>query len=187
MRPHKEEAQLSVLNRVNVDRLNETARAMRETPDKAKRTMGLEGEWLFSDADAPQFRAEVQAEKGKFVVEADQPTFLGGGGTRPGPMHYCLYGVAACTAATFVTVAATEGIELKKVKVRVESYMNFSKVLGIADTPIIDEVKLKITVVSDAGDEKIRELGMMAEERCPAVFCLTNPVKMSVEVAREGT
>ena len=146
----------------------------------------LEGEWLFNKAEMPQFRAEVQAEKGRFMIEADQPTFLGGGGTKPSPMHYCLYGVAACTAATFATAATTERIELKKMRVTVESNMNFSKVLGIADMPIIEEVKLKITVVSNASDEKIRRLGQTVEERCPAVFCLTNPVKMTVEVAKEG-
>ncbi len=176
---------MSSMNRVNVGKLNETAKTMRETPEKAKRTMRLEGEWLFNEAEIPQFRAEVQAEKEKFVIEADQPTFLGGGGTRPGPMHYCLYGVAACTAATFATVAATEGIELKKMRIAVESNMNFSKVLGIANAPIMEEVKLKITVVSDADDEKIRQLTRMAEERCPAAFCLTNPIKMNVEVAKE--
>lgn len=177
---------MNVLNRVNVGKLNETVKAMKEAPEKTKRTMRLEGEWLFNESEIPQFRAEVQAEKEKFVIEADQPTFLGGGGTRLGPMHYCLYGVAACTAATFATVAAVEGIELKKMRVAIESNMNFSKVLGIAEAPIIEEVKLKITVVSNASDQKIGQLGRIAEERCPAVFCLTNQVKMTVEATKEG-
>lgn len=177
---------MNVLNRINLDRLKETIQKIREDSSEAKKTTRIEGEWILDDAGAPQFRAEIQTETQTFTVEADQPTSLGGGGTRPSPMHYCLYGVAACTAATFVTLAATEGIELKKMRVAVEGNMNFSKVLGIADMPIIDEVKLRITIVSDASDEKIRELGRAAEERCPAVFCLTNPIKMSVEVAKEG-
>lgn len=96
------------------------------------------------------------------------------------------YGVAACTAATFATIAATEGVKLKKMRVAVEGHMDFSKTLGISDNPIVEEVKLRITVDSDAGDKKIQELGRLAEERCPAVFCLTNPIKMTVEVAKEG-
>jgi uncharacterized OsmC-like protein len=101
-------------------------------------------------------------------------------------MHYCLYGVAACTVASFDTLAASKGIELKKMKVAIESNMNFSKVLGIIDARIIDEVRLKMKVISDASDKKIPELSREAEARCPAVFCLTNPIKMSIEVTKEG-
>lgn len=126
----------------------------------------------------------MQAEKGKFSLEADQPSLQGGGGARPGPMHYCFYGVAACTAATFATTAAMEGIRLKKMRVAVEGRMDLSKTLGVSENPIVEEVRLQIRVDTDAGDEKIQELRRLAEERCPAVFCLTNPVKMVVEVSK---
>lgn len=176
---------MGILNRVNMDRLNETIQSIKKDPSKAKKVTKIGGEWILNDINVPQFRAEMLTETQRFTVEADQPNSLGGGGTRPSPMHYCLYGVATCTAATFATVAATEGIKLTKMKVSVEGYMDFSKTLGISNNPIVEEVKLRILVSSDADDTKIHELKKLAEERCPAVFCLTSRVKMTVEVQRK--
>lgn len=175
-----------IVNRVNLNKLNETVENIRSNRDKAKKVTRIEGEWLLDQEGGPQFRAEIQAEKEKFILEADQPVPLGGGGSRPSPMHYCLYGVAACTAATFATVAASEGIKLRKMRVAVEGRMNLSKTLGILDLPIVEEVKLQITVDTDASDEKIRELRELAEERCPAVFCLTTPIRMTIEVQKKS-
>jgi len=186
LRGRKEVKKMGIVNRVNLDRLNETVQKMKTDPSKAKRVTKIEGEWILDETWWPQFRAEIQTETGGFFLEADQPILLGGEGIRPSPMHYCLYGVAACTAATFATVAATEGVKLKKMRVAVEGRMDFSKTLGISDKPIVEEVKLRITVDSDADDKRIQELRRLAEERCPAVFCLTNPVKMTLEVAKEG-
>lgn len=176
---------MGIVNRVNLDKLNDTAQKMKRDPSKAKKVTKIEGKWILDNINAPQFRAEIQTETQKFNMEADQPTSLGGGGTRPGPMHYCLYGIAACTAATFATIAATEGIKLKKMKVSVEGHMDFSKTFGISNNPTVERVKLRILVSADADDTKIQELKRLAEERCPAVFCLTTPVKMTVEVQQE--
>lgn len=175
-----------ILNRVNLDKLNETAENVRLNRERAKKVTRIEGEWLLNFNEGPQFRAEIQGEKGKFTVEADQPIPLGGGGTRPSPMHYCFYGVAACTAATFATIAASEGVKLRKVRVAAEGRMDLSKTLGISNLPIVEEVKLQITVDTDAGDEKIQEMRRLVEERCPAAFCLTNPVKMVIEIKKLG-
>ncbi|MFQ6124866.1 MAG: OsmC family protein [Candidatus Heimdallarchaeota archaeon] len=177
---------MNVVNRVNLDRLEDTGQKMMGDPNEAKKITRIEGEWLLDATEDPQFRAEIQTEKGTFSLEADQPTSLGGEGTRPGPMHYCLYGVASCTAATFATSAATEGVLLRKMSVTVESHMDFSKTMGISENPIVEEVKLQIVIDTDAGDEKIQELRKLTEARCPAVFCLSTPVKMVVEVTREG-
>jgi len=70
--------------------------------------------------------------------------------------------------------------------VAVEGHTDLSKTLGVSENPIVEEVKLQITLDTDDGDDSVQELRRLAEERCPAVFCLTNPVKTSVEVTKEG-
>ncbi|MFQ6076020.1 MAG: hypothetical protein ACE5Z5_07800 [Candidatus Bathyarchaeia archaeon] len=107
---------MRIINRVNLDRLDDTIQRMKKNPSQAKKVTRVEGEWILDEAWWPQFRAKIQAEGGSFILEADQPKAQGGEGIKPSPMHYCLYGVAACTAATFATVAATEGIELRKTR-----------------------------------------------------------------------
>jgi uncharacterized OsmC-like protein len=168
------------LNNVDVDKLKETAAALEAEPAKAKKVIKIEGEWNLGEG--PQFSATVGFEGGTIKFEADQPTFLGGGGTGPGPMLYCLYGSASCYAATYATLAATEGVVLKSLKITAESFIDFSRAMGLSDNPIAEKIKFILTVESDAPEEKLKELEDLAAKRCPAVYCLTNPIPLETEL-----
>ena len=134
----------------------------------------------------PQFRAEVNFEGGKIIMESDQPTNLGGGGTRPGPLHYCFFGLAYCYTATFAAMASMMGIELKRLTAKLEGNLNFSRVFGLSTEPVMEEVRIALQVESDASQEKLEEVEKLAYERCPAVFALTEQVKLktSLEVKK---
>ena len=164
------------INNIDVSRLKGTVDALKKDLSKAKKTNRIEGEW--NVGEGPQFSASIEFENGKVKLIADQPTFLGGGGQQPGPMIYCLYGSASCYAATFATLAAMDGINLKKLKVTAESYIDFSKVFGLSDNPIAEKVKFVLHVESSASKDKLKELEETAKNRCPAVYCLTNPIKL---------
>ncbi len=168
------------LNNVNVERLNATVADVSKDLAKAKKTNKIEGEWNL--AAGSQFSAIVQFEGGTMKIEADQPSFLGGGGKNPGPMIYCLYGSASCYAATFATMAAMEGITLKKLKIVAESSIDFSRVFGLSANPIAEKVKFTIHVESDAPAERIKALEELSRQRCPAVYCLTNPIPLETEL-----
>ncbi|MDP2953562.1 MAG: OsmC family protein, partial [Chloroflexota bacterium] len=121
---------MAILNNVNVGVLEQVVREARTDRSKVKRSQRIEGEWLLKEG-GPQFRAEVSFEGGKLVMEADQPKNLGGGGTRPGPLHYCFFGLVACYTATFAAVASQMGIKLQKLTARLEGDLNFSRVFGL--------------------------------------------------------
>jgi uncharacterized OsmC-like protein len=167
-------------NNVNVEKLKATAAEVAKDLSKAKKVTKVEGEWNLKGGS--QFSATVQFEGGKMTLEADQPTFLGGGGTQPGPMIYCLYGSASCFVATFATMAAMEGVVLKKLKIVAESSLDFSKVLGLSNNPIAEGVKFTLFVESDAPAEKLKKIDALSRERCPAVYCLTNPIPLTTEL-----
>jgi uncharacterized OsmC-like protein len=158
---------------------------VRKNPSAARKTQVIEGEWVLGDGGL-QFQSRIQFEGGETVFEADNPTFMGGGGRRPGPMHYCFYGLASCYTGTFATMAAMLGITLKRLTTRVEADVNFSRVFGVNDAPTMEEVRVTLRVESDAPEEKIKEAEELALQRCPVVFTLQNPVKLSprLEVIR---
>ncbi|MEK7841848.1 MAG: OsmC family peroxiredoxin, partial [Deltaproteobacteria bacterium] len=52
------------------------------------------------------------------------------------------------------------------------------KVFGLSDNPIAEKVKFVLHVESSASKDKLKELEEMAKNRCPAVYCLTNPIKL---------
>jgi len=107
------------LNNVDTEKLKQTIEAFTADPSKAKKVNTVEGEW--SPGGGPQFSATVTFEGGTATLEADQPTGLGGGGSTPGAMIYCLYGSASCYAATFATFAAMVGGELQKMTLKAEA------------------------------------------------------------------
>jgi uncharacterized OsmC-like protein len=39
-------------------------------------------------------------------------------------------------------------------------------------------------VKSDAKDEQLKELEKMANERCPGVYCLINPIPLETELVK---
>ena len=176
---------MTVINNVNVSILEQVVKEAQTDKSKVKRQQKIEGEWLLIEG-GPQFRAEVSFEGGKVVMESDQPKNLGGGGTRPGPLHYCFFGLVACYTATFAAVASQMGIELRKLTAKLEGKLNFSRVFGLSKEPVMEEIRIALSVESDAPREKLEEIEKLAYERCPAVFALTEKVtlKTSLEVKK---
>ena len=166
---------------VNVDAIQETMAAIQSDPTKAKRTQRVQGLWNLAEGQ-PQFTAEISFPGGTLTLESDQPPFQGGAGTRPGSIQYALFGLASCFTTTFVSVAAVEGLPLDEVRAIAEFDMNLSKTLGLADLPIIEEVRVTLKVRSPAPRQTIEAVARLAEERCPAVYCLTNPIPLTARV-----
>lgn len=172
---------MAVLNNVNVGMLEQVIREAQTDRSRVKRSQKIMGEWLL-EKGRPQFRAEVSFEGGKIVLESDQPTNLGGGGTRPGPLHYCFFGLVSCYTATFAAMASIMGIELKKLTARLEGDLDFSRVFGLSREPVMEEIRIALQVESDAPREKLEEAERLAYERCPAVFALTEQVRLNTSL-----
>ena len=163
------------INNVDMNKAGAFLEEVKSDKNKAIKTKRVEGEWNFSGV---QFTATLEHATGKTIVEADGPPFMGGSGTKPDPIQYCLFGLAACYAQTFASIAAEKGIELKRLKISVENKVNLSKPLGLGDEPVVENVKLLVTA-SGKGD--LEEIEQLAKERCPGVYCLTNPIKLEIE------
>lgn len=172
---------MTILNNVNAGRLEQIIKEAETDKSKVKRSQKIEGEWLLEEG-GPQFRAEINFEGGKIIMESDQPTNLGGGGTRPGPLHYCFFGLVSCYTTTFATVASTMGVELKKLTARLESNLNFSRAFGLSQEPVIEKIHITLEVESEAPREKLEEIERLAYERCPAVYALSTPVNLNTSL-----
>lgn len=169
------------LNNVSLEDLEQTLEVFRANPAQARKTNRVEGTWNL-EAGRSQFSAQLTFEKGEVTLEADQPTKQGGGGSHPGPMLYCLYGLASCYAATFATVASMMDVELKSLHISAESDVNFSPVFGLSEEPIIEGVRLTLQVESDASQEKIEEVERLAAQRCPGVYCMANAIPFETQL-----
>ena len=83
-----------------------------------------------------------------------------------------------------MSMATMMGIKIQDLKVSAENFTDLSKTLGLTNNPIVEKVKIIATVKSDAKEEQIKELAKMANERCPGVYCLVNPIPLETELVK---
>lgn len=174
----------NILNNVDMNKVQQTLEKGKQDPSFLKKPVKVHGEWNFDHSKGYQFKTELSSEKGgKQTIEIDSPPFLGGEGNRLGPMQYCIAGITSCFAATFVGVAASQGVKLTKLAVDAQCDINFAKTFDIADQPITEGVTFKVSAESENADkDKLQQLLKMAEERCPAVYSMSHVVKVNAQM-----
>ncbi len=172
------------LNNINTDAAGKFMEEARNDPQIAKKSKRVEGEWLF-DEGKPQFKATLAFKEGERVVESDFAPFMGGKGLAPDPIQYCLYGMAACYAGTFVSLATMEGIALRGLKISVENKVDLTRTLGLSSNPIVEGVEVTLTVASDVQRERLEQIEALARDRCPGVYCLINPIQLTTRLVTE--
>jgi len=117
------------------------------------------------------------------VIEIDSPSFLGGNGNRLGPMAYCVAGITSCFITTFASVAASQGVKLKKLSVSAECKINWAKTFDIAEAPITEAIAFDIDAEAEnAGKDRLREIVKMAEERCPAMYSMQHVIPVNAQI-----
>lgn len=168
-------------NNVNTDALRAKIKEAKEDPGKALQRFELEGIWRMSGV---QFSMPIETPLGKFTVEADMPPPLGGEGRAPSPLHYCLYGSASCYAATFAQEAALAGVELRDLRIRVHAELDLTRTLGLGDRPSVRRLGWEVIADSDADRGTLERIRRLADERCPAVWCLKNPVPLETALGK---
>ncbi|HID05438.1 MAG TPA: OsmC family peroxiredoxin [Aigarchaeota archaeon] len=169
------------MNNVDVDKLRKFVEDVKKDPAQALKKKSVEGSWVFEEGK-PQFVAKLEYPNGGVTLSCELPPFAGGWGTSPDPIQYCLYGLAACFAATLMATATGEGIELRKLEVRAENEIDLHKNLGLSKDPIIKKVRLVVRA-DGPSEAEMQRLIKLAEERCPGVECVTSsiPFETSLE------
>ena len=170
-------------NNVDVENVEKLVREITENPEKAFITKKVAGEWVFKDGE-PQFKAFLKYENGESVVEADSPTKMGGSGLRPDPVQYCMMGLIACYAQTYVGIAVEKGVKLTKLRVEAINRINLRRPLGVGEDPITEGIKLKV-YAEGASEEVLKEIMDLAMKRCPGVYCVTNPIPIEPQLNPE--
>lgn len=169
------------MHNVNVDALNQTIDKAREDPSAVVQQVSFDGEWNL--ADGPQFRATIPVPNGDPVTfEADFPPPMGGTGSAPNPLAYCFWGGLACYAMTYAQEAARQGIELRGLRARAEASVDQSRALGVTDHPPVEHIDWQLDVDADAPTDRLEEIKRIADDHCPGVFCVRNPIDLRTQL-----
>lgn len=168
------------MNNVNINEMIKFAELISKDPSQAKKNKKVTGSWVF-DEGKPQFASNIEFNKGKVALNCELPPFAGGYGTSPDPIQYCLYGLAACFAVTFAASATKEGINLTKLEVTAENWMDLRKQMGISKDNIIQKVKFTVHAEGTPKEDLMKVL-KLAEERCPGTECVVRSIPLEVEM-----
>jgi uncharacterized OsmC-like protein len=172
------------MNHINLEAVKSFAEEVKQDPAKSKKVKKVECSWNF-DEKKPQMESKLQHPKGETALHSDFAPFMGGSGSAPDPIQYCLFGLAACFAGTFMSTATVMGIRIRGLRVSAENSLDFGKTIGLTKNPITEKVRIVAEVKSDASKGQLKEVENLARERCPGVFCLVNPIPLELELIQK--
>ena len=169
------------MNNVNLAEAQKFISALKADASLGKKTKAVTGTWQFAQGQ-PQFSVPLAFPKGQATINVELPAFAGGWGTSPDPIQVCLSGLAACFAVTYAAAATMEGVQLSKLEVTAENWMDLRKQMGLSKDNIIERVKF--TVKAEGADRPtLQRILRLAEERCPGSECVTRAIPLSTELA----
>lgn len=169
------------MNNVNIENIKNFKESVRKNAEEAHKIKKVVSEWNFQEGH-PQIKAVLEYKNGTQQVFADAPLFSGGNGLAPDPLQYCLFGLSACFAGTFMAIATENNIKLNTLKISAENKLDLSKAIGFSDNPIVKEVTLSVEASTNATYEALQRIIELATERCPGVYCLTHPIPLKTQL-----
>ncbi len=171
------------MHNINVDTLKQTIALAKSDPSAVVQHVSFEGEWQTDSG--PQFTAAIPMPNGETVIfQADFPPPMGGTGSAPNPLAYCFWGGLACYAMTFAQEAALQGVTLRGLRARTNAEVDMSRALGATDNPPVQRIDWTLEVDADAGTDQLDAIKAIADEHCPGVYCLRNPIELHTELQR---
>ena len=171
------------MHNVNLDQLQQTIDKAHTDPGALRQPVNLDGQWQTEQGN-PQFRGTITYPAGEVEFACDFPPPMGGSGAAPNPLAYCLWGGIACYAMTYATEAAREGIELTALRGTITTEVDQTRALGVTDNPPVEQITWSLQVQANAPDEALDKLKDRADERCPGVDCMRNPIALTTELGR---
>lgn len=143
----------------------------------------VEGTWSFAEG-TPAYTASMAHGDRTTVLSVDIAPGFGGGGLAPDPLQYLLTGLGACYAATVVTVASMEGVDLTELTVVAEQDVDVARVYEMGDGPLMEQITVTVKVATDVDDATLARWEQTARDKCPFAFTIINPIPLTTVVER---
>ena len=185
----KNEQKDKLVNGVNVTKLNETMKAIKEKPQIAKFNFKAKGKWIdgaHSRTTIDEYHGAGQTFKRNqpFVFDKDEPSILLGEDKGANPVEYALAALDGCLTTTLIYHAAARGIKIDEVETSFSGDLDLHGFLGLDENVRngYDKIKVDFKIKSDAPREKIQELIEIAKNRSPVCDIISNPTPVEVSL-----
>jgi len=132
----------------------------------------------------------VECKRSGFKFVISEPAHVGGQNCAPSPLEFLLSGAVGCYAAVFAFYAAKLGVSYDSFEaVARTSFDVRGHMIENAPSSAFQKVTIAINVVSDAPEEKLKEVERLSFEGCPGINTLRQPVPVEtrLQVTRTAT
>jgi putative redox protein len=130
-----------------------------------------------------QLNELVDCKKSGYKFVISEPVHVGGQNCAPTPLEFLLSGAVGCYAAVFAFYAAKLGVSYDSFEAvaRTDFDVRGHMIAG-APSSAFKKVTIAINVVSDAPEEKLREVERLSYEGCPGISTLREPVPVETRL-----
>ena len=108
----------------------------------------------------------------------DLPAAKGGNDTGPTALELAIMALSDCAVTIFAKVAKQSNIEVNSVEVVTEAEKS-------ENSPIVENVKIKVNVAAKARKQLIEAIWRRTEANCPVVKIFTEPIPVKVELSTQ--
>lgn len=95
------------------------------------------------------------------------------------------YGAMCCYGATFATQAAMAGVSLDSLAIRLALAVDFRTALGLGQFAPLSKFEFEVDVETQATDDEVQRVKQLADERCPAIWAMQNPVPFATVATKQ--
>jgi uncharacterized OsmC-like protein len=178
----------TVLNGVNVTKLESTIKAIGQQPELAQFKFRARNKWIdggHNQATVNEFHGTCQEMERQqpFVFDADEPPVLLGEDQGANPVEFVLAGLSGCMTTTLAYHAAARGLKIEGIRSEYEGDIDLRGMLDL-DPKVRNgyrEIRAKFKVKGDIDEATIHEL----VRKSPVFDIISNPVQIKITVEKE--
>jgi uncharacterized OsmC-like protein len=130
-----------------------------------------------------QLNELVDCKKSGYKFMISEPEHVGGQNCAPTPLEFLLSGAVGCYAAVFAFYAAKLAVPYERFEAVARTAFDArGHMIPGAPSSGFQKVAIRIRVVSDAPEEKLREVERLSLEGCPGISTLREPVPVETRL-----
>ena len=186
-----EQTGTQTVNGVDVSKLKETIKAVKQTPSLADFRFRIVNKWQGGGLNQTTVKAsygagqEVPERDGQFTMQADEPPILLSGDKAANPVEHLLHALASCVTTTMVYHAAARGIPLETVESSLEGGLDLRGFLNL-DPNVrkgFKNITVNVRVTGNLSEEQKQEVVKLGSQFSPVYDMVTNSVPVTVKLS----
>lgn len=175
-------------NGVDLDLLQGAVDTIRDRPEAGTVTIRTRHCWddgFAVDGYANEIEEGGEVNPRTFTFRTDWPPEVGGRDSGPSPGEAILGALGGCVAMTYITKAASRGVDIEELEVTIEARVDLQGAFELDSVrPGLSNVTVTVRVRADVDDAILDELGQTTRQTSAVFDSLASPVPMDLSVQR---